>query len=140
MNQTMKISRRSFLLKSAAVGGGLVLGFHLPSGRGPLQAAATQPAEVNAWIVIQPDDTVIIRVDGSLAPCFPMYSATHDWGFVGAPKFDTKQLREMKDTCETHCFSTLNHIVGYCYNDRRVINWLFKQARHGFQGVTGSFE
>ena len=62
MNQTVKISRRSFILKSAAAGGGLVLGFHLPWGRGPVQATAAQPAEVNAWIVIQPDDTVIIRV------------------------------------------------------------------------------
>jgi hypothetical protein len=46
----------------------------------------------------------------------------------------------MKQSCERHCFSTLNHIVGYCYNDRRVIQWLFKQARHGFQGIRGNFE
>ena len=45
----------------------------------------------------------------------------------------------MKQTCERHCFSTLNHIVSYCYNDRRVISWLLKQARHGFQGVRGNF-
>jgi hypothetical protein len=34
----------------------------------------------------------------------------------------------------------LNHIVGYCYNDRRVIHWILKQARHGFQGIRGNFE
>jgi isoquinoline 1-oxidoreductase beta subunit len=62
MSTMTKISRRSFLLDSAAVAGGLVLGFHLPWDRGPGQAVAAAPAEINAWIVIQPDDTVIIRV------------------------------------------------------------------------------
>ena len=68
-----------------------------------------------------------------------MYSATHDWGVIGSPRFDSQQLRDMKQTCERHCFSTLNHIVSYCYNDRRVISWMLKQARHGFQGVRGNF-
>jgi MoaA/NifB/PqqE/SkfB family radical SAM enzyme len=85
-------------------------------------------------------NTVIIRVDGTLAPCFPMYSATHDWGTIGRPRFDRKQLTDMKRTCEPNCFSTLNHIVGWCYNDARVIKWMFKQARHGFQGIKGNFE
>ena len=30
--------------------------------------------------------------------------------------------------------------VAYCYDAARVMKWLFKQAQHGFQGVTGSFE
>jgi MoaA/NifB/PqqE/SkfB family radical SAM enzyme len=85
-------------------------------------------------------NTLIIRVDGTLAPCFPMYSSTTDWGVVGAHKFDTDQLKEMKVTCEPNCYSTLNHIVGWCYNDGRVIRWLLKQARHGFQGVRGNLE
>jgi len=85
-------------------------------------------------------NTVIIRVDGTLAPCFPMYSATHDWGTIGRPRFDREQLTDMKRTCEPNCFSTLNHIVGWCYNDARVIKWMFKQARHGFQGIKGNFE
>ena len=69
-----------------------------------------------------------------------MYSATHDWGVIGEPRFERAQLAEMKKTCERHCYSTLNHIVGYGYNDRRVIQWLFKQALHGFQGIRGNFE
>jgi MoaA/NifB/PqqE/SkfB family radical SAM enzyme len=92
------------------------------------------------WNCRAGQNTVIIRVDGTLAPCFPMYSATHDWGVVGSPKFDRRQLDEMKVTCEPNCYSTLNHIVGWCYNDGRVIRWLLKQARHGFQGVRGNFE
>ena len=92
------------------------------------------------WNCRAGQNTVIIRVDGTLAPCFPMYSATHDWGTVGAPRFEPAQLSAMKVTCEPNCFSTLNHIVGWCYNDGRVIRWLMSQARHGFQGVRGNFE
>jgi MoaA/NifB/PqqE/SkfB family radical SAM enzyme len=95
--------------------------------------------ELEPWNCRAGQNTLIIRVDGTLAPCFPMYSATYDWGVIGSPKFDTSQLRDMKVTCERHCFSTLNHIVGYCYNDRRVIRWMFEQARHGFQGIHGNF-
>ena len=46
----------------------------------------------------------------------------------------------MKESCQPHCFSTLNHIVGYCYNDRRVIKLLLKQAAHGFQGIRGNVD
>jgi MoaA/NifB/PqqE/SkfB family radical SAM enzyme len=92
-----------------------------------------------AWNCRAGRNTIIIRPDGTLAPCFPLYSAEHDWGVVGAPRFDRTQLSEMKVTCEPHCFSTLNHIVGWCYNDMRVLRWLIKQAQHGFQGVSGNF-
>jgi hypothetical protein len=50
------------------------------------------------------------------------------------------QLATMKRTCESNCFSTLNHILAFCYNDARVIRWLFKQSLHGFQGVRGNME
>jgi len=84
-------------------------------------------------------NNVIIRVDGTLAPCFPMYSATYDWGVVGRHRFETKQLEEMKDGCQPHCFSTLNHNLAYCYDAMRVVRWVGKQALRGFQGVSGSF-
>src|SRR3954453_792599 len=54
------MNRRSLLIGAAAVGGGLVLEFALPLGRSA--AAAGAPPEINAWIVIAPDDTVTIRV------------------------------------------------------------------------------
>jgi MoaA/NifB/PqqE/SkfB family radical SAM enzyme len=92
------------------------------------------------WNCRAGQNTVIIRVDGTLAPCFPMYSATEDWGVVGSPQFDRDQLKAMKMTCEPNCFSTLNHIVGWCYNDARVVKWLARQAAHGFQGIRGNFE
>ena len=69
-----------------------------------------------------------------------MYSATYDWGAIEAPKFDQAQLKGMKETCHKHCFSTLNHNLGYCYNDARVIKWLWAQAKRGLQAGTRSFE
>ena len=43
-------------------------------------------------------------------------------------------------TCQKNCFSTLNHNPGYCYNDPRVIKFLWQQARNGFKGGARSFE
>ena len=83
---------------------------------------------------------LIIRTNGTLAPCFPMYNASYDWGTVANQKFDVKQLAEMKKGCEPNCFSTLGYNVAYCYSAARVMKWLWKQAMNGFQGVTGSFE
>jgi MoaA/NifB/PqqE/SkfB family radical SAM enzyme len=92
------------------------------------------------WNCRAGQNNVIIRVDGTLAPCFPMYSANYDWGAIENHKFEVKQLDEMKKSCQTHCFSTLNHNLAFCYNDARVIKWVAKQAARGFQGVTGSFD
>ena len=92
--------------------------------------------ELQEWNCRAGQNTLIIRTDGSLAPCFPMYTANYDWGTAEKPRFEREQLQKMKQSCQPHCFSTLNHIVGYCYNDGRVIRWLFKQAVRGFQGVT----
>jgi len=95
--------------------------------------------KVEPWNCRAGQNSIIIRTDGSLAPCFPMYSATHDWGVIEQHKFEVPQLDEMKKECQTHCFSTLNHNLGFCYNDSRVLKWVVNQARHRFQGVTGSF-
>ncbi len=56
---TVALNRRLFLTASTALGGGLMLGFSLPATEA--EAAAAAP-EVNAWIVIQPDDTIVVRV------------------------------------------------------------------------------
>ena len=95
--------------------------------------------KVEPWNCRAGQNSIIIRVDGSLAPCFPMYSAKHDWGVIENHKFEVPQLNEMKKSCQTHCFSTLNHNLGFCYNDSRVLKWVLRQAAHGFQGVDGSF-
>ncbi len=57
-----KISRRSFIVGSAAVGGGLALGLRLPPFGPAVVRAADGSPEINAWVVIRPDDTVVIRI------------------------------------------------------------------------------
>src|SRR5215469_7779275 len=61
MNHVPRMNRRSFVIGSAAIGGGLALGLELPFAPGSAQAAASEP-EVNAWVVVRPDETVVIRV------------------------------------------------------------------------------
>jgi len=58
---TIDFNRRSFLVSSAMAGGGLAIGLQLPFGATSAQAAGGTP-EVNAWVVIKPDDTVVVRV------------------------------------------------------------------------------
>ena len=94
--------------------------------------------KVPSWNCRAGQNSLIIRTDGTLAPCFPMYSATHDWGVVGDHKFDVEQLNEMKKECSTHCLSTCNYILGYCYDTKRVLTWIAKQSARGFNGVSGS--
>src|SRR5258708_22060111 len=57
----MRINRRSFIVGSAAVTGGLVLGLRLPFGPAVARAQDGSP-EVGVWVAIGPDDTVNIRV------------------------------------------------------------------------------
>ena len=61
MNFVPKMNRRSFVAGTAAVGGGLALGFNVPFGPDVVRAADGSP-EVNAWVVVRPDDTVVIRI------------------------------------------------------------------------------
>ena len=96
--------------------------------------------DLEDWNCRAGHNSLIIRVDGTLAPCFPMYSAHYDWGTIENHKFESGQLKEMKKSCQPHCFSTLNHILAFCYNDARVLRWLLKQAAHGFQGIHGNME
>lgn len=60
---SVRPGRRQFLIATAAAGAGLALG--LSSTRSAL-AQTTAPAltadEVNLWVVIKPDDTVVIRI------------------------------------------------------------------------------
>jgi isoquinoline 1-oxidoreductase beta subunit len=55
-------SRRTCILTSAADCGGLALGFHMPFGIDTAAAQSAEGAEVNAWVVIKPDDTTVIRI------------------------------------------------------------------------------
>ena len=54
-------NRRSFMVGATAAGAGFVLGLSLPSESDAVYAADGSP-EVNAWVVIRPDETVVIRI------------------------------------------------------------------------------
>ncbi len=63
ISRQARVSRRAFVIGSAA--GGLALGFNVPSsGIAKAEGAAqsAQGAEVNAWVVIKPDDTCVVRI------------------------------------------------------------------------------
>src|SRR5712692_5567641 len=62
IGKAAKLSRRSFIVTSAAAGGGLALGIHLPFGIGSAAAAADEGTEINVWVAIRPDDTCVIRI------------------------------------------------------------------------------
>jgi isoquinoline 1-oxidoreductase subunit beta len=59
-----KLSRRAFVVGTTAVaGGGLALGFHMPAAAATARAAAAnEGVEVNAWVVVKPDDACVIRI------------------------------------------------------------------------------
>jgi isoquinoline 1-oxidoreductase beta subunit len=107
MTLNREFTRRSFIVTTAAGGGGMVLGFYLPGAQ--VLAAATDlegaiaakpwmaptdgaGAEVNAWLLIAPDDTVTIRVamqemGTGVFTSMPMIIAEElqcDWGKVKA--------------------------------------------------------
>ena len=62
MNHVPKLNRRVFVIGTATAGAGLALGLDLPFGGPSVVRAADGSPEVNAWVVIRPDDTVVIRI------------------------------------------------------------------------------
>ena len=57
-----KLNRRAFVIGTAAIGAGLSLGLDIPFGGPTVVRAADGSPEINAWVVIRPDDTVVIRI------------------------------------------------------------------------------
>jgi isoquinoline 1-oxidoreductase subunit beta len=55
------VNRRFFIGSSALAAGGLVVGFHVANRVSAQSTVATLP-EVNAWVVVNPDDSVVIRI------------------------------------------------------------------------------
>jgi len=57
-----KMNRRAFVIGTAAVGAGLAIGLDLPFGGPTVVRAADGSPEIGAWVVVRPDDTVVIRI------------------------------------------------------------------------------
>ncbi|RJG16094.1 xanthine dehydrogenase family protein molybdopterin-binding subunit [Massilia cavernae] len=55
-------SRRGFLKKSAGTAASLVVAFHIPFASDVSAQDAAATPEVNAWVVVKPDDTIVIRI------------------------------------------------------------------------------
>ncbi len=64
MTTESTLSRRGLMATATAAAGAFTLGFHVPLTRSAVAqgAAPAIPPEVNAWVVIRPDDTVVIRI------------------------------------------------------------------------------
>ncbi len=62
----MNPSRRNFVIGSSAFGAGLSLGFTIPftaNAAGDKNSQTAQPElELGAWVLVQPDDTIIVRI------------------------------------------------------------------------------
>ena len=71
----------------------------------------------------------------------PQRGVRFDWGNIDGHNFEAKQLASMKKTCQQHCFSTLNHNLAYCYNDARVIKFVWTNlVKNRMNGGARSFE
>ena len=86
MNMIPNISRRAFVVGSAAAGSGLAIGFDLPFGPQAARAADGSP-EIGVWVVIRPDETVVIRIARSEmgrapSPALPNWSPKN-WNAIG---------------------------------------------------------
>ena len=100
---TFNKSRRDFLVTSAGAGGGLALGFHMPSALSQKTGEA-EPTEVNVWVAVNTDDTVVIRYarsemgQGSMtsAPQLVAEELDADWRKVKIEYADTNRHVRMK--------------------------------------------
>ncbi|HEX7052677.1 MAG TPA: molybdopterin cofactor-binding domain-containing protein [Burkholderiales bacterium] len=95
-------TRREFLKISATVGGGLAVGFHVPFAAAQKQVLSP---EINAWVLVRPDDRVIIRYARSEMGQGSMTSAAQlvaeelgcDWKKVRVEYVDTNaQVRRKR--------------------------------------------
>jgi len=60
---TLNTSRRHFLVSSAVAGSGLALGLSFaPDAQAQSAYTTLTPNEINIWVVVKPDDTVVIRI------------------------------------------------------------------------------
>jgi radical SAM protein with 4Fe4S-binding SPASM domain len=81
--------------------------------------------------------SMVIRLDGSFAPCFEFYGSDEDWGNIyEGPKFDADRLSKIKEQCTPTCLSTCNfQVCHYSSSLLYTIQWL---AKHAYSSVLGT--
>lgn len=59
-----ELTRREFIRSSLSAAGGLLVSFHVPTlgAATPFGPHDTSASEINAWLTIDPDETIVIRV------------------------------------------------------------------------------
>ena len=112
--KNLALTRRKFIITTSVVAGGMVLGFHFPS-KAKAAGVESQPwmsttdgEEVNAWLVIGPDNSVTIRVGQSemgegIFTSLPMIVAEElecDWSKVRAEYADAN--RHVRNNAEPY--------------------------------------
>jgi len=58
----VSLTRRQFVVSSAMASGGLALGFHFPAAAQSNELSTLGGSEINAWVVVRPDDSCVIRI------------------------------------------------------------------------------
>ncbi len=61
-NTVSNLSRRNFIVSTSGVAAGFSLGFSVPALAAGAKSAEASTPEVNAWVVIKPDETCVIRI------------------------------------------------------------------------------
>ena len=94
--------------------------------------------QLSPWPCQAGQVTMVIRLDGSFAPCFELYGDNEDWGNIyEGPKFDQVKLEERKRMCSPHCLSTCNfQSYHYTRSGLYTLQWVIKHAYARFMGVS----
>ena len=125
MSGVAHVDRRLFLVSVAAVGGSLALGFEIPFGARAIHAS-TPSREITAWIVIESDETVVIRVaksemgQGSFT-ALPMLVAEElecDWSKVKA-EFAPPHENRRRDRVWGNMSTGASRSISASHNDLR---------------------
>ncbi len=94
--------------------------------------------ELEPWPCRAGLNSLIIRLDGSFAPCFELYGSKEDWGNIyDGPKFDPEKLAALKARCTRHCLSTCNYQLAHYYQSVLwALQWVMKHAYSSVLGVS----
>ncbi len=94
--------------------------------------------ELRPWPCRAGINSLIIRLDGSFAPCFELYGSTEDWGNIyDGPRFDPDRLAGLKARCAPRCLSTCNYQLAHYYQSVLwALQWVVKHAYSSILGVS----